>query len=68
MKRLEDVEKFTKVPKCSPTDRNRSNRVTASVIQLNLIIPLHIYLMELGHFFAAIALQLLSYFAKYPVL
>ena len=29
---------------------------------------LHHNLIELGHFFAAIALLLLSYFAKYPVL
>ena len=40
------------------------------VIQLNQIIPLrtlHHNLIELGHFFATTALQLLSYFAKYPV-
>ena len=41
------------------------------LIQLNEIIPLrtlHHNLIELGHFFAATAIQLLSYFAEYPVL
>ena len=42
-----------------------------TLIQLNQIIPLrtlHHNLIELGQFFAAIAFQRLSYFAKYPVL
>ena len=33
-----------------------------------LLRTLHHNLIELGHFFAAIALQLISYFTKYPVL
>ena len=49
----------------------KHGRSVITLIQLKKIIPLrtlHHNLIELGHFFAAIALQLLSYFAKYPVL